>query len=135
MKQRWLRDSGRKVAANINITPLIDILLVLLVIFMTITPKTTTGLDTKVPLPQQRPVTQAEEPIIIGVDPQGAVQINHNAVDGDLEGRLQEILKLRRDRTVFVKADKGLFFKTVATVIDKSRAAGASQVGLITGDR
>ena len=120
--------------AAINITPLIDVLLVLLVIFMTISPSTPMGLDTQIPQPAQ--TQQDERPqshLILSIDESGTIRINHDQVErGSLSARLQEILKTRRNRTVFVQADQNVFFDDVAQVIDSAKGAGAGPIGLMS---
>jgi biopolymer transport protein TolR len=104
MKKLRLRIRPR---ADINITPFIDILLVLLVIFMTISPTRSRGFDTNIP--QQPPPDQTretpKETIILSMDRNGVVKINQSIVDApELIGRLQDIFRTRNDRTVFVQA-------------------------------
>src|SRR5262245_50720047 len=92
-----------KVAGTINITPLIDILLVLLVIFMTASSTTSKALETQIPQPSsERTLEQTEPPIIVSVDGRGVVQINQATFEGGLQPQLEQILRARRDRTVFV---------------------------------
>src|SRR5262245_7512395 len=112
--------------AAINITPLIDVLLVLLVIFMTISPSVPVGLDTQIPQPAPTEQDErAQSHVILSIDESGTIRINHDQVErGTLSARLQEILKPRRNRTVFVQADQNVFFEDVARVIDSAKGAG-----------
>jgi biopolymer transport protein ExbD len=127
-----------RVAAGINITPLIDILLVLLVIFMVTSkdqtpPRTPTALDTEVPQPSVKPPVNSEPVLIVSVDQTGAIQVNGAYLDGaPLKIHLESVFRSRRDRTIFVKADPSLRFEDVAQVIDESRGAGAQHIGLMT---
>ncbi len=122
--------------ANINVTPLIDVLLVLLIIFMVITPLTPKGLDALVPQPPKNPQTQTPDnsrTIVVQVEKGGAIKINQDDVTLDkLQGRLEDIFKLRAEKVAFVKGDEDLTFSDVAQVIDKVHAAGVDKVGLIT---
>ena len=119
-----------------NIVPLIDVLLVLIIIFMVITPRTPTGLDTLVPQPP--PPNQKQQPddnrtIVVQVMQNGKVQINQDATTWDLLGsRLSDIFKQRADKVAFVKGDDNVEFGDVARAIDIMRGSGIDHVGLIT---
>ena len=123
--------------ANINVTPLIDVLLVLLIIFMVITPLTPKGLEALVPQPPKNPQKQQDNSndrtIVVQVLRGGSIKINQDDVSlENLQGRLEDIFKLRAEKVAFVKGDPELPFADVAVVIDKVHAAGVDKVGLIT---
>jgi biopolymer transport protein TolR len=123
--------------AEMNVVPLIDILLVLLIIFMVITPTTPKGLEALVPQPsppnqQQNQDIQAKT-IVVQVMEGGKLKINQEDTTWDtLGGRLEDIFKQRAEKVAFVKGDESVIFSDVARAIDIMRRSGVDKVGLIT---
>jgi biopolymer transport protein TolR len=119
-----------------NIVPLIDVLLVLIIIFMVITPRTPTGLPTLVPQPpppDAKPQPPDDRTIVVQVLAGGKIMINQDQSDWNTLGtRLSDIFKERADKVAFVKGDENVEFAQVARAIDIMRGAGIDHVGLIT---
>ena len=122
--------------AEMNVVPLIDILLVLLIIFMVITPLTPKGLDTLVPQPNPNQQQQQEidnKTVVVQIDKNGKVKINNEDSTWDRLGpRIEQIFKERAEKVAFVKGDNEVLFEEVARAIDIMRGAGIDKVGLIT---
>jgi len=123
--------------SDINVTPYIDILLVLLIIFMVIQPTIQYNLEARVPdKPDEdmpKDVVVQTEAIVISVNPDGTVSINQEPVlMAQLGSRLFEIYSARANKNMFVQADQSLPFGDVIRVIDIAKGAGVGDVGLMT---
>ena len=122
--------------SDINMTPMIDVLLVLIIIFMVITPLTPKGLEALVPQPPppgQKETASDQRTVVISIDADHKMMINAEATDeNNLGRRLEEIFKTRAERVVFVKGDPQIEFSWVAKAIDTSHGAGIDKVGLMT---
>jgi biopolymer transport protein TolR len=122
--------------SDINMTPMIDVLLVLIIIFMVITPLVPKGLDTLVPQPNPNAEKQpppTSRTIVIQVEAGGVIKINQEQVtDKELGPRLTDIFKTRAERVAFVRGEDNLEFKEIAKVIDIAKEAGVDKVGLMT---
>jgi biopolymer transport protein ExbD len=121
---------------DINMTPMIDILLVLLIIFMVITPLTPHGLEALAPEPpdkKNQPPPDQDRTVVIVIDKDKSMHINNEETDMDKLGpRLEQIFKTRAERVVFVKGDPDLEYQTVARAIDIAKGAQMDKVGLMT---
>lgn len=122
--------------SDINMTPMIDVLLVLIIIFMVITPLTPKGLEALVPQPPKTNEPQNESnlrTVVIVINKDKSMMINQEPTDETrLQGRLEDIFKTRAERVVFVKGDPDLEYQYVAKAIDIAHGAGIDKVGLMT---
>jgi biopolymer transport protein TolR len=120
--------------AEINIIPLVDVILVLLLIFMLTAPLMHSGIDVNLPKSSAR-AAPVEERLILTLTKDQAVFINNNKTPvplAALEGRLRELLATRTDKTVYLKADQGLSYGLVVEMMDRVRRAGVEKLGMVT---
>src|SRR3954463_14601644 len=122
--------------SEINMTPMIDVLLVLIIIFMVITPLTPKGLEALVPQPpppNQPPQQSDDRTVVISIDKDRKWMLNTEPTDPQrLSERLMEVFKTRAEKVVFVKGDPSLDFRDVAQAIDIAKGAGIDKIGLMT---
>jgi biopolymer transport protein TolR len=130
---------GGGYSADINVTPMIDILLVLLIIFMVIVPQVPNGLDAAVPQPPKHPQQQQQNDRTIVVQilyrPGAAPTYKINDIDvahSDLQSKLTQIYANRAERVMFIKGDDDLEFRYVADVMDIAKSSNVDHVGLMT---
>ena len=124
------------IKSEINMTPLIDVLLVLLIIFMVITPLTPKGLETLVPQPPPpgTPPSKADDrTVVVIIERDKSMKINsESTTEEQLGPRLEEIFKTRAERIIFVKGDPAVEYQYVARAIDIAKGVGIDKVGLMT---
>jgi biopolymer transport protein ExbD/biopolymer transport protein TolR len=122
--------------SDINVTPMVDVMLVMLIIFMVITPMLSKGVSvdlvkTKNPIPMQ--AADKSDAILVAVTRDGKTYLNTTQmVPSDLPSKVKDLLLNRLDKTVFVKADSRARYEKVVEVVDNLRAAGVDQLGLLT---
>ena len=119
--------------SDINITPLVDVVLVLLIIFMVITPLLQMGYDVKVPPKSTNPnPTIDPDQLIVSLTAQNKIFLNKQELTApQLSTQLSSILKNRRDKTIFFSGDDGATYGDVARVMDLCRSAGATNIGIV----
>jgi len=133
------RNEGAKVNSDINVTPMVDVMLVLLIIFMVITPMLQKGVSVdlaKVNNPAQMPDADKEDALVVAVMRDGKVFFGNDRTEPDqLTQKVKDRLANRVDKRVFVRADARAKFGSVVLVVDNVRAAGVDQLGLLTDQR
>lgn len=133
------RNEGGKINSDINVTPMVDVMLVLLIIFMVITPmlQNKVAVDmAKVENPASMPDADKEDAIVVAVTRDGGVYLGQDRVVlADLGTKVQEKLSNTPGRTIFVRADARAQYRAVEDAIDAVRTAGVDSVGLLTQKR
>ncbi|MBW6504336.1 protein TolR [bacterium] len=127
------RAGDRRVMAEINVTPLVDVMLVLLIIFMVTAPMLTQGVDVNLPKASSKALRGDEDRLIITVDANSRVFVGKQPVEFNrLEGVLREIVARRTDRQVFFRADRAVPYGFVVKVIAEVRNSGIEKLGMVT---
>ncbi|HLV88561.1 MAG TPA: biopolymer transporter ExbD [Candidatus Sulfotelmatobacter sp.] len=133
------RDEGSKISSDINVTPMVDVMLVLLIIFMVVTPMLQKGVSVdmaKVNNPEQMPDADKEDALLVSITRDGKVYFGSDQVQVDsLTGKVKDRLANKPDKRVYVKADMRTRFGGVVQVVDAVRAAGVDDLGLLTDQK
>jgi biopolymer transport protein ExbD/biopolymer transport protein TolR len=134
-----VRKEGSKVTAAINVTPMVDVMLVLLIIFMVITPMLQNKVQidlAKVDNPTNMPDADKEDAIVVAITRDGGVFLGQDKVaTSELGGKVREKLSDKPGKTIFVRADARAQYRAVEDAIDAVRTAGVEDVGLLTQKR
>lgn len=119
--------------ADINVTPMVDVVLVLLIIFMVTAPMLQMGIDVNLPRVKAKSIDVAEEKLILTITPAREIFINKNKIPmRDLRTKLESIFTSRTDREIFMRADKTIPYGFVVEVMSEIRKAGVDKLGMIT---
>ena len=133
------RNEGAKVNSNINVTPMVDVMLVLLIIFMVITPMLNNKVNVdlaKVDTPTAMPDADKEDSVVVAVTRDGRVYLGANQMSvDDLGPRVSDLLTNKVSKEVYMRADARAHYGTVMDAIDSLRTAGVDEVGLLTEPR
>jgi biopolymer transport protein ExbD/biopolymer transport protein TolR len=135
-----VRNEGAKVNSNINVTPMVDVMLVLLIIFMVITPMLQKGVTVHLAQatnPIQMPDADREDALIVAVMRDGKIYFDTQQITdpGQLTEKVKDRVANRVNKEVFVKADARAKYKAVVEVVDNVRSAGVDELGLLTEQR
>jgi len=122
-----------RLMSDINVTPFVDVMLVLLIIFMVTAPMMIQGVDVALPEVTSQPLASKTEPLIISIDKENQIYINDFKVEVDLlQEKLGKILKGRSDRIVYLRADKTIAYGMVVLVMSEIKGAGIEKLGMVT---
>lgn len=124
---------GKKFMADINVTPLVDVMLVLLIIFMVTAPMMMEGVEVNLPQTQAKQMKTEEDPLILTVDRQGEIHIEKHTIKlEEVEVKVKKIFQYRRDKEILLRADKDVPYGFVIRVMAAVKRAGITKLGMVT---
>jgi biopolymer transport protein TolR len=133
MRTLGKRSHPNKPLAEINVTPLVDVMLVLLIIFMVTAPMLSMGIDVNLPRVKAKSVDVAEEKLVLTITEAKEIFLNKTRMPlGELNSKLEAIFSNRIDREIFLRADKNVPYGFVVEVMSEVRKAGVDKLGMIT---
>ena len=127
------RNNSDKPLAEINVTPLVDVMLVLLIIFMVTAPMLSMGIDVNLPKVKSKSVDVTEEKLVLTINETKEIFLNKTKLQmGEINSKLEAIFSNRIDREIFLRADKNVPYGFVVEVMSEVRKAGVDKLGMIT---
>jgi len=128
-----IESNSDRFMADINVTPFVDVMLVLLIIFMVTAPMMVQGVDISLPETTSEPLPTDEEPLLISIDKDNNIYINKVPVTSDFfQNQLATLMEGRLDKEVFLRADKNIPYGTVVHVMSQIKGAGVEKLGMVT---
>jgi biopolymer transport protein TolR len=126
-------DKGKRFMSDINVTPLVDVMLVLLIIFMVTAPMMMQGVEVNLPQTKTQSIKTKEDPLILTVNKKGEVFLEDHAIKlEDLGPKIETIFKYRREKEVLLRADKDIPYGFVIKVMAEVKRAGVTKLGMVT---
>jgi len=127
------KNGGKRLVSDINVTPLVDVMLVLLIIFMITAPMMTQGLNVDLPETTSKSLRQKEKPIVVTIDKDGEISIRSIPLARPLLlDQLKKSYQTNKDQPIFLKADKNVAYGLVVTVMADIKSVGFDKIGMIT---
>jgi biopolymer transport protein TolR len=124
---------GRRLMSDINVTPLVDVMLVLLIIFMVTAPMMMEGVEVNLPQTKTKSIKTQEDPLVLSVNKKGEIFLeNHPVKLEDLGAKIETIFKYRKEKEVLLRADKEIAYGFVVKVMAEVKRAGVTKLGMVT---